>query len=103
MARGDDLGPLHGVPFTIKDSFDTAGVVTTQGSRLFGHHVPAEDATAVARMRAAGLTRNPWDLRRTPGGSSALRPPRSRPAVSAWAMTSPSRSVPPLISRASWP
>jgi len=87
-------GPLGGVPFTVKDSFDTAEVRTTRGSLLFTGHVPAEDATAVARLRAAGgiplgktnlpemsywtetdnlvagLTRNPYDPGRTPGGSS---------------------------------
>jgi aspartyl-tRNA(Asn)/glutamyl-tRNA(Gln) amidotransferase subunit A len=42
------------VPFTVKDSFDTAGVRTTRGARLFADHVPAIDATAVARPRAAG-------------------------------------------------
>jgi aspartyl-tRNA(Asn)/glutamyl-tRNA(Gln) amidotransferase subunit A len=94
VAAGEPLGPLHGVPFTTKDSLDTAGVVTTRGSTLFRDHVPAADATAVARLRAAGglplaktnlpefsywtetdnllvgRSRNPWDGERTPGGSS---------------------------------
>lgn len=47
-------GPLHGLPFTVKDSIATAGVRTTCGSRLLADHVPGTDATAVARMRAAG-------------------------------------------------
>jgi aspartyl-tRNA(Asn)/glutamyl-tRNA(Gln) amidotransferase subunit A len=87
-------GPLGGVPFTVKDSFDTAGVRTTRGSLLFADHVPADDATAVARLRGAGgillgktnlpemsywietdnlvagRTLNPYDPDRTPGGSS---------------------------------
>jgi aspartyl-tRNA(Asn)/glutamyl-tRNA(Gln) amidotransferase subunit A len=87
-------GPLGGVPFTVKDSFDTAGVRTTRGSLLFIDHVPADDATAVARLRGAGgillgktnlpemsywtetdnlvagRTLNPYDPDRTPGGSS---------------------------------
>ncbi len=92
--RGDPLGPLHGVPFTIKDSPDTAGARTARGSLLFADHVPDCDATTVARMRAAGAialaktnlpefsywtetdnrltgrSLNPWDPDRTPGGSS---------------------------------
>lgn len=91
-SRGED--PLYGVPFTVKDVIATAGVPTTCGSLLHRDHVPARDATAVARLRAAGgvllgktncpefamdtqtrnrvfgHTRNPWDSRRTPGGSS---------------------------------
>lgn len=87
-------GPLGGVPFTIKDSFDTEGVRTTRGSSLFADHVPRADATAVARLRAAGgiplaktnlpemsywtetdnllagRSLNPYDPERTPGGSS---------------------------------
>ncbi|MGI5131702.1 amidase [Pseudonocardia sp. CA-107938] len=94
VAAGEPLGPFHGVPFTIKDSLDVAGTVTTRGSTLFRDRVPATDATAVARLRAAGAlplartnlpefsywtetdnllvgrSNNPWDLDRTPGGSS---------------------------------
>lgn len=91
---GAELGPLHGVPFTIKDAIDTAGVLTQRGSRIFAGNIPTKNATVVTRFKAAGaiplaktnlpefsawqetdnvltgLTRNPWNLDRTPGGSS---------------------------------
>jgi aspartyl-tRNA(Asn)/glutamyl-tRNA(Gln) amidotransferase subunit A len=94
VLRGDDLGPLHGVPFTVKDTFDTAGLRTTRGSLLFVNRIPEQDATVVARARSAGAilvgktntpefalwwetanlvfgrTSNPHDTRRTSGGSS---------------------------------
>jgi len=94
VLAGDELGPLHGVPFTAKDSIDTAGVATQRGSPIFGGRVPDTDATSVARMKKAGAillaktnlpefsywiesdnllsgrSNNPWDLSRTPGGSS---------------------------------
>ena len=94
LAAGETLGPLHGVPFTAKDSLDTAGLVTTAGTIGWRDRVPDRDATVVARLRAAGaillgktntpeftwsdetdndvygITRNPYDLERTPGGSS---------------------------------
>jgi len=54
IAAGKSLGPLHGVPFTIKDSFDTAGVVSTGGTLGRKQFVPGKDATVVARLRAAG-------------------------------------------------
>ena len=94
LARGDWRGPLHGVPMTIKDSFQTAGLRTTSGAPELEHHVPTADAVPVARLRAAGAvifgktnlplyagdvqsynavfgqSNNPWDPSRTPGGSS---------------------------------
>ena len=93
-ARGEDLGPLHGLPMTVKDALETSGLRTTCGSELLAGHVPERDAEAVARLRAAGAvifgktnlptfaadgqsfnpvagtTNNPWDHSRTPGGSS---------------------------------
>jgi len=91
---GAALGPLHGVPYAVKDLVNTAGVRTTFGSRVYEHNVPAEDAVAAARMKAAGgillgktttpefghkamtdaplfgRSCNPWDTSRTCGGSS---------------------------------
>jgi amidase len=89
------LGPLHGVPFTAKDIFDTAGLPTTAGLRMLRSNIPDRDATVVARMRASGAiligktlcppggvggdswnslhggTRNPYDIARSPGASSS--------------------------------
>ncbi|WP_199087711.1 amidase family protein [Bosea sp. ASV33] len=54
VMRGDALGALHGIPFSVKDLTNTEGVTTTQGSALFADNVPKADAVAVARARAAG-------------------------------------------------
>jgi aspartyl-tRNA(Asn)/glutamyl-tRNA(Gln) amidotransferase subunit A len=94
VMEGAELGPLHGVPFTAKDSIDTAGVLTQRGSPIFRGRMPEADATSVARLKSAGgillaktnlpefsywiesdnllsgRTNNPWNLERTPGGSS---------------------------------
>ena len=93
VVKGEPLGPLHGVPMSVKDVLPTRGLTTTGGSRLFADFVPDEDALAVGRLKAAGavllgktntaelghkaltenplfgITRNPWDPTLTPGGS----------------------------------
>lgn len=94
LAQGEVWGPLHGVPMTVKDSFDVAGLPSTWGYPPLADNVPNENALAVARWLKAGVTifgktnvplfladsqsfneiygrtNNPWDLTRTPGGSS---------------------------------
>lgn len=94
VASGEPLGPLHGVPVAIKDLTPTRGKRTTLGSHVYEHWVPDEDAVVVQRLKAAGaimigktttpefahagttssplwgVTSNPWDPDRTPGGSS---------------------------------
>ncbi len=54
LTAGDEIGPLHGVPLTVKDTIETQGVRTTSGSRLLANNIPDRDATAVARLLAAG-------------------------------------------------
>jgi amidase len=94
IASGGALGPLHGVPVTVKDTIATAGIRSTSGSRLLTRYLPADDAIVVRRLKGAGAiilgktntpemaipyetdnpvfgrTNNPLDLKLTPGGSS---------------------------------
>jgi aspartyl-tRNA(Asn)/glutamyl-tRNA(Gln) amidotransferase subunit A len=94
LAKGDTLGPLHGVPFHVKDLVNTKGVRTTFASYMYEHNVPKEDSVSVARLKQAGAilmgktttpefghmpyteaplfgrTRNAWAADRTSGGSS---------------------------------
>jgi aspartyl-tRNA(Asn)/glutamyl-tRNA(Gln) amidotransferase subunit A len=94
VTRGEITGPFHGLPFAVKDQFDTAGLRTTSGSRLLADNIPTTDAPVVARLRAAGgillgklnmtefalggtidfpfgQPRNPWNRLHDPGGSSS--------------------------------
>ena len=94
IMKKEELGPLHGIPLSIKDLTPTAGIRTTWGSRYYKDHIPQEDALLVQRLKAAGTiilgktntpefgiginttnalfgtSLNPWDLSRTTGGSS---------------------------------
>ena len=94
LARGENKGPLHGVPMTLKDSLDTADLITTGGTKGRSTFVPGKDSTVAARLRGAGSillgktntpeltmagetdnliygrTSNPYDLTRSPSGSS---------------------------------
>jgi amidase len=94
LARGENWGPLHGVPFTLKDAHATAGMRTTTGFPPLANYIPQEDGAVAARLKAAGgiligktnvpvmladfqtsnpifgRSNNPWDIARTPGGSS---------------------------------
>ena len=54
IAAGNRRGPLHGVPVAVKDQFNTAGIVTTNGSTILAENVPDEDATIMTRLREAG-------------------------------------------------
>ena len=94
IAAGRRRGPLHGVPVAVKDQFNTAGIVTTNGSTILAENIPDADATVMARLRDAGAVllgklnmseyasgdafrhpygrpRNPWDTGRNPGTSSS--------------------------------
>jgi len=93
LKQGRDLGPLHGIPIAIKDNIDTAGIRTTCGSRVTATRVPSADAAVVTRLHQAGAVllgktnllefayavvhpdfgqcNNPWDPKRTSGGSSS--------------------------------
>jgi aspartyl-tRNA(Asn)/glutamyl-tRNA(Gln) amidotransferase subunit A len=94
IARGEEIGPLAGLPLGVKDLEGVAGMATTFGSVPFKHNIAQEDSIQVARLKTAGaivvgktntpefghtaftknllfgVTRNPWNLERTPGGSS---------------------------------
>ena len=94
LAKGENWGALHGVPITLKDTFETAGLFTTAGYKPLRNHIPSQDATVVARLKQAGAivlgksnlaemasdfqstndifgrVNNPWNLDYTSGGSS---------------------------------
>lgn len=94
VKKGEKLGLLHGIPISIKDLAETKGIRTTFGSKIYENYIPEKDIVTVRRLKEAGCvilgktntpefgykgvtdnlifgtTRNPWNLERTPGGSS---------------------------------
>jgi aspartyl-tRNA(Asn)/glutamyl-tRNA(Gln) amidotransferase subunit A len=108
IAAGELRGPLHGIPFALKDIYDTRGILTSAHSRIFIDRIPAEDATATSRLYDAGAVllgklathemahagpsfdlpwppaRNPWNLAHFTGGSSSGSGRPSRPVWSRW-------------------
>ena len=95
ILAGDYRGPLHGIPVALKDLYDTQGILTTAGCRVYNERIPAEDATTTSRLKAAGsillgktamselalggpdftspypISRNPWNTEHYTGGSSS--------------------------------
>ncbi len=94
LAKSGPIGPLHGVPMTVKDAFEVSGVRSTGGAKIWSENIPQRDAIVIQRLRSAGAvivgktnvpafcsdwqsyndifgtTNNPWDVTKTPGGSS---------------------------------
>jgi aspartyl-tRNA(Asn)/glutamyl-tRNA(Gln) amidotransferase subunit A len=121
VARGGDLGALHGLPVTVKDLVPTAGMRTALASHIFADNVPAQDAEAVARIRKAGgiilgktttpelghkvltdspmhgITRNPWALDRPAAVPAAVRRSVWRWGLGRW------RSVPTALAPVAFP